>query len=292
MTATVNDVLTKAASQIGYYAPANGPTKYGIWYGIPNGQWCGMFVSWVAEDSGAHDIIPKNAYTPTGAKWYENNAQWHYGAGGIRRGDQVYFDFGLGRISHTGLVETVNSDGTFYTIEGNTSGYYGGVHVGSGLCARKQRGNRYVVGYGRPAYADAPQDTRPRNLDGSLTLVIDGSRGPLTISRWQSVLGTPQDGFMSSPVSTVVRADQSMLNSVVSGANIRALTGRIALVCDGMEGRKTVLVRQLWLKNVLSIMTQQTIIGHMLADDGSFGPESIKCFQWALNRASARSGRY
>jgi len=292
VTATVNDVIGVAAGEIGYYAPLGTPTKYGEWYGIPTGAWCGMFVSWVAEFSGAHDIIPKNAYTPLGAKWYQSAGEWHDGISGIRRGDQVYYNFGLARISHTGLVESVNDDGTINTIEGNTSGNFGGVEVGSGLCTRKTRTGRYVVGYGRPAYAATPQDTRPRNADGSLALAIDGARGPLTIGRWQAVLGTPQDGYISKPVSMVVKADQAMLNRSVSHPQIRDLTGATSLSTDGIEGRKTVLVRQFWLRNRISIANQYAIIGHMLAFDGIFGPESTKCFQWALNQATRGSGRY
>ena len=55
------DIVNIAKSQIGYQEGAsegqydgtlvaNGDnyTEYGRWYGIPNGQWCAMFVSWCA----------------------------------------------------------------------------------------------------------------------------------------------------------------------------------------------------------------------------------------------------
>jgi hypothetical protein len=251
-----------------------------------------MFVSWVAMEAGADDIIPKHAWCPSGFLWYRNHGLWHTGAKGIARGDEVYYDFGVGQISHTGLVESVNNDGTFNTIEGNTSGILNGVAVNNGLCARKRRDTRFVVGYGRPNYLGSPVDNRPRNADGSITLILDGVRGPLTIERWQSVLGTPNDGVISHPVSTVVIADQTFLNRVVGKQQIKDLTGAVQLVQDGIEGRKTIIVRQFWLRNSLSIAIQGQVIGHLLAFDGIFGPESIKCFQYSLNRTTRASGQY
>lgn len=151
-----NAVIAAAASQIGYFVKPGGVTKFGSWYGLPTGQWCAMFVSWAADQAGATSIIPKHAYTPSGVAWFKAKGQWHNGLGGVRRGDIVYFDFpGLpNRVSHVGIVESVNGDGSVNTIEGNTSGP-GGDQRNGGACIRKTR-KASIVGYGRPAYSDAP----------------------------------------------------------------------------------------------------------------------------------------
>lgn len=152
---TANEVIAKAASQVGYYARPGTPTKYGIWYGLSASAWCAMFVSWVADQVGALGIIPKHAYTPSGANWFKARGQWHNGIAGIRRGDIVYFDFpdNLRRIQHVAFVESVNADGSVNTIEGNTSGT--GSQSNGGALMRKRR-KSYIVGYGRPAYSQVP----------------------------------------------------------------------------------------------------------------------------------------
>lgn len=61
---------------------------------------------------------------------------------------------------------------------------------------------------------------------GPEPLVVDGAMGPKTISRWQQIMGTTVDGYISHPVSELVEAVQRHLNSaigadlVVDGAGI------------------------------------------------------------------------
>ncbi len=124
-------------------------------------------------------------------------------------------------------------------------------------------------------------------------LAIDGSRGPATIKRWQAVMGTTQDGKISPypPGSSLIKADQAFLNSVVKAADIRNLTGASRLSVDGDEGTKTIKVRQFWLYNTVG----PKLLGRKarVADfDGSFGPQSVKLLQYALNQAKTGSGRY
>lgn len=136
-------------------------------------------------------------------------------------------------------------------------------------------------------------DTRPRNADGSLTLAIDGSRGPAHISRWQEVMGTAIDGRITPPPvgSNLIRADQRFLNSVVDSGHIRNLTGRGSLDVDGSDGPKTVRVRQFWLYNRLA----PQVLGRPARTsdfDGSSGPQTNRLHQTALNAATSGSGRY
>lgn len=162
MAPTRDQVIATAASQIGAYYP--GQSKYGVWYGaqvnnVPayaSAPFCAMGLSWVfAQHQGGLDIFPMHAYTPSGAAWFKARGQWHNGVAGIRRGDIAFFDFGLGRISHVDIVESVNSDGSFNGIDFNTSGTVGGDQRNGRLVARKRR-KGYVVGYGRPNYSGTP----------------------------------------------------------------------------------------------------------------------------------------
>lgn len=157
MTATTTQVLAIAAKEIGnYYPRPNGKSKYGLWYekekkvkGFSTAPWCGMFVSWVADQANATDIIPVFAYTPSGAEWFKKRKQW-YTKG--KPGDIVFFKFSGNRIHHVGIVEKVNANGSYTVIEGNTSGTAGGNQRNGGVVARKVRKSG-IVGFGRPKYS-------------------------------------------------------------------------------------------------------------------------------------------
>lgn len=304
MGASIDQIINRAASQIGGYFPGNSP--YGVWYGdrhgevYDNAQFCAMGLSWVFAHEGGLDIFPEHAYTPSGANWFKSKGQWSNGLSGVRRGDIVFFDFpgAPNRISHVGIVESVNGDGSVNTIEFNTSGTAAGDQRNGRVVARKRR-KSYIVGYGRPAYSAQgnPIDNRPRNADGSLQLVIDGVRGPATIGRWQEVMGSPIDFKISKPVSTLIQFDQGFLNRVVPGEHIANLDPvkrrrRTSLAVDGDEGAHTIAVRQFWLRNTIGAQHQINLIGHLLDFDGILGPETNKVHQFALNQARAYSGTY
>lgn len=184
--ATAEDVLRVARSQIGYKSSST-HSKYNIWYGM-DGYWCAIFNSWCANQAGAADIIPRHAYTPSAAAWFKARGQWHNGASGLRPGDVVYFNLGLGRISHVGFFEGWKN-GLVVTIDGNT-GSNGG--RSGGCVLRRARATRYVVGYGRPAY-NGVSATSP----SSGRLVVDGYWGSATTRALQALYSTTIDGIVS-----------------------------------------------------------------------------------------------
>lgn len=132
---------------------------------------------------------------------------------------------------------------------------------------------------------------KPKDDEPAL-LKIDGSRGPASIERWQWSLGTVQDRQVSRPRSVVVEADQHFLNKKVSAQQIKKLTGATRLNEDGIEGPKTVRVRQWYLFN----MYPKSFEGYFgraprQSDyDGSNGPMSVKMHQHALNAAKKGKG--
>lgn len=56
----------------------------------------------------------------------------------------------------------------------------------------------------------------PMPQPGSEDLKVDGQLGPKTISRWQQIMGTPVDGYITPGNSMLVRAVQQRLNDTVN----------------------------------------------------------------------------
>ena len=139
----IERLIATAESQLGYRETSDGLTKYGIWYGIPDGAWCAMFVTWCAHNSGiSTSVIPFYCGCTAGMKWFVDRNQFGYKENYIpKRGDIIFFlSDGAG---HTGIVTGVSGN-TVYTIEGNTSN----------MCARRQYPLDYstITGYGIPNY--------------------------------------------------------------------------------------------------------------------------------------------
>lgn len=157
--ATYRDVLSKAASQIGYTeSPAgSNKTKFGLAYGMNSQPWCAMFVWWCFKQAGASKLYyggGKTAYTPTLAQYYKNKGQWHSTP---KAGDMVFFHNGT-RICHVGFVEKVIDSDTIQTIEGNTGI---GNDANGGAVMRRRRSIKgthswHVAGFARPAYTVIP----------------------------------------------------------------------------------------------------------------------------------------
>lgn len=115
-----NDIIGVALTQVGYTEGANNYTKYGVWYGQPNSPWCGMFVSWCANQAG----IPTSVLKRTGiANPSSFGLSYKDGANYTPQKGDLFFKKSF---SHVGLVYYTEG-AYFYTLEGNTStsGYDG-----------------------------------------------------------------------------------------------------------------------------------------------------------------------
>ena len=107
------DIIGVALTQVGYREGSNNYTKYGVWFGRPNSAWCGMFVSWCANQAGIPtSVLKRNGIASPhnfGIPYYSSSSHWP------QSGDLFFKkDF-----SHVGLVYYTSGD-YFYTIEGNT----------------------------------------------------------------------------------------------------------------------------------------------------------------------------
>ena len=115
-----DDIIGVALTQVGYSEGSNNYTKYGVWYGQPNSPWCGMFVSWCANQAG----IPTSILKRTGiASPSSFGLSYQSGNNYTPQKGDLFFKKGF---SHVGLVYYTEGD-YFYTVEGNTSttGYEG-----------------------------------------------------------------------------------------------------------------------------------------------------------------------
>jgi hypothetical protein len=109
-----DDIIGVALTQVGYTEGSNNYTKYGVWYGLSNSPWCGMFVSWCANEAG----IPSSVLKRTGLA-NPKNFGLSYQSGNEytpQKGDLFFKK----NFSHVGLVYYTEGD-YFYTLEGNTS---------------------------------------------------------------------------------------------------------------------------------------------------------------------------
>ncbi|MEU1406376.1 peptidoglycan-binding protein [Streptomyces sp. NPDC005728] len=247
--------------------PGSNHNKVTSWYGL-DGAWCDMTVSYAAAHSDNLSAVGgKYAYTVAHARAFRSRGRWHYGIGGIRAGDIVFFDWSgsrsIGAIDHVGVVEAVHSNGTVTTIEGNTSD----------LCRRRLRNSSMIVGYGRPGYGDA--DPLPPT-DGLLRL---GSQGPVVRSLQQNlntVMGSKLvvDGDFRKATDTAVRAFQKRYGLTVDGAYGPASAAMMKSALQG--GTKP------------QPPAPRPPSAGKPAVDGTFGPATCAAMQRALNQHGAK----
>lgn len=117
------DLIGVALTQVGYREGSNNYTKYGVWYGASNTAWCGMFVSWCANQAGIPtSVLKKNGFASASGFGIPS----YYASEKTPRAGDLFFKTDG---SHTGIVYYVEGD-FFYTVEGNTDEYsYDGVGV-------------------------------------------------------------------------------------------------------------------------------------------------------------------
>lgn len=132
------DVVAIAKSQLGYtestrnYAvweddSIHGYTRYGAWYGVPYGDWCGMFASFCLRYAGVYDIPINYGVRP----WIEELSALglYYRAWETKPqvGSLIFYDWeGDGLSDHVGIVAEVHeadeySGASITAIEGNAS---------------------------------------------------------------------------------------------------------------------------------------------------------------------------
>ena len=183
-----NKVIALAESEVGYHEKASNRqlddktansgsgnwTKYardldalGDFYNGPkNGYaYCDIFYDWLLYKCFGKEAAMKLLCQPRysagagcyySAQYYKQYGQF-YGPNTVPQpGDQIFFTYKAGEVSHTGLVVSV-SGSTVNTIEGNTSDgvYRRSYQIGSGS----------IYGYGRPKWDDGGGSQQATHTD-------------------------------------------------------------------------------------------------------------------------------
>jgi peptidoglycan hydrolase-like protein with peptidoglycan-binding domain len=296
-------ILRRARKQLGTHEEPFGSniTPYSKWYGLI-GPWCAMFVSWCFFHEGLP--LPATthkgfAYTPSGAAWFKSHGRWTKKP---QKGAVIFFDFpgdGVDRISHVGIVEKVNADGSVTCLEGNTNDAAGRT---GGMVMRHIR-RIGIVGYGLPKYPRA-------DLVAAEAVKADlrqGDIGP-QVAQWQRELnevllaGLEVDGefgLLTRQATVKFQRQQSLEDDGVVTAPTRKTMAKALAARSGSE--KTVVHiprfpgRSLELgdtgKDVRRWQNQMSKLGFAIEVDGEFGPQSASvCRKFQKDRGLPVSG--
>ena len=228
---TASKILEVAKKEIGTKATAVKKCKYNTWYygSAVSGScydWCAAFVCWVFNQAGAMDMIPtKSAGCGVLAAGFNNKGKFY--KSGFKAGDIVFFHWsnakstavpGAYTLDHVGIIEKVNSDGTYTTIEGNTG------NSAYGEVMRRTRSASVISGVARPDY---------KSETTSIKTNSSGSSSIKSVQTWLNSTyktGLTVDGVYGSLTKkALVKALQTELNKQYGSK----------LVVDGIYGEKT-----------------------------------------------------
>ena len=155
--ATAKQIIDKALSYLGTYDGGSNNVIFNThYYGkAVSGSaypWCCAFLWDIFRMCGASDIFnggEPTAYCPTVLNWGKNNGLTVNKANG-RCGDIVLFDWdGDGVADHIGLIISKNADGSYTTVEGNTSD---SSYSNGGWVLKRVRYQWQIIGIIRPKY--------------------------------------------------------------------------------------------------------------------------------------------
>lgn len=247
-------VIDLALHEVGYHETGNNYTKYaadldaipGFYNGAKNGYaWCDVFVDWCFVKSygvvGAKELLcqPDNScgagcyysadYFRKKGRFHEKNPQ---------PGDQIFFSYREGEVSHTGIVVEVTGY-SVVTVEGNTSD----------MVAKRSYplSDARIYGYGRPDWG-AEDDAS----DGQGVIVVDPAEDTNVPTKPVTVSGLPM--LRQGMKGEVVRAAQFLLNGrgascgrygadgdfgPATNAAVLAFQRRTGLEADGIIGPAT-----------------------------------------------------
>ena len=204
-------VLGYARSKLGYTESPAGSNRnmFSTYWGHPAEPWCADFICWALAMGGSLDV-PMSAYTPT---LYQNYANTGRAGRTPRIGAVVFFQWpGDAVIGHVGVVESVRSDGSIVTIEGNTSGAQGG---NGGEVWRQVRAS-YIAGYGYPRYGATPAPTPVTHVTRMLFLRNPYMQGA-DVMAVQRKVGAIADGWYGPATVSKVRTWQGNHRLVIDG---------------------------------------------------------------------------
>lgn len=295
-----NKVIALAESEVGYHEKASNAqlddktansgsgnwTKYardldalGNFYnGKKNGYaWCDMFYDWLLVKCFGAEAAKKLLCQPDksagagcyySALYYKQKGQFY--TSNPQPGDQIFFTYKAGEVSHTGLVVSV-SGSTVNTIEGNTS---------DGVYRRSYSiGSSSIYGYGRPNWnmdggttTTTPPATATKTIDELAQEVIDGKWGNGDARK--SALTAA--GYDAHAVQTRVNEmmDSKTTTPTTTTPALKAYTITLQQLAKGSEGKAVERVQTLLIARGYSC--GGNVVNGVEKPDGDFGTTTDK----------------
>lgn len=228
--ATAKKLINKAISQIGVKeSPANSNNvKYNTaYYGREvKGSaypWCCAFIWWLFQKCDASKLFC-NGQKIALCQSVKNIMKSQI-VKNPKPGDLVLFQFDSdASADHIGILEKVNSDGTYTTIEGNTAV---GNDANGGCVMRRTRKKSQIMCFIRPDYDDAKEKKTEKTTSKKPT-IKRGSKGA-DVETWQKFL--KKEGYLKSKVDGDFGKDTE--------AGTKKFQKKKKLVVDGIVGAKT-----------------------------------------------------
>lgn len=243
----IKKILEIAYSEIGYLEKANNNnlddktsnsgsnnyTKYArdmdninVYNGKKQGYpWCNVFIDWcfvkaVGIDRSRELLIGFSAGCTQDYNWFRAKNQI---VNTPQIGDLIFF----ADLSHIGIIENI-SEGTIYTIEGNTSNK-AELIINGGTVAKKSYliNSKSIYGYARPKYdssSDINSNENSTNNQIVYSLIKKGSKGNLVriaqeklITKGYRLPKFGADGIFGEEVENAVRQLQQDAKIAVDG---------------------------------------------------------------------------
>jgi peptidoglycan hydrolase-like protein with peptidoglycan-binding domain len=287
MAVTAEKIIEIAKNEIGTKATNVKKCKYNTWYygtevSGSGYDWCAVFVCWLFNKAGAMSMLPtKTASCGTLASSFNTKGKFY--KSGFKAGDIVFFHWsntmssavsGAYTLDHVGIIEKVNSDGTYTTIEGNTGS------TSNGEVMRRTRSAGVISGVARPDYTKSTSTTTSTSTTNSTTTSSSSSKIK-TVQTWlnknYSTKLTVDGIYGTQTKKAIVKALQTYLNKTYSAK----------LTVDGIMGAKTKAaihnVKQGASGNYVYILQSALICNsYDINFDGKFGAKTlsaVKSFQ-------------
>jgi peptidoglycan hydrolase-like protein with peptidoglycan-binding domain len=253
---TAAGMIAEAKKHVGLGEKPNNTNYMTKWYGASGTPWCVIAVTYVAHhsDNAAAIFNRKFASCRVMIDAFKKHGRWHDGLSGIAPGDVVFFQLDSdAAVDHVGIVRSV-SGSSVGTYEGNTSNEFRDRSY-----ATSNRGNKRIVGYGRPAYGGGGGEGNlggggGRGELGGGTLSVDGAFGPKTKAALQASLNA--------------HGASLTVDGVFGSQTKRALQRYLGVSADGAVGP-------------ITVKALQRKVGATV--DGDWGPNTTKALQRALN---------
>lgn len=252
----VTKVLDLAESEIGYHEQGTNWTKYaeemdsyaGFYNGPKqNAPWCDLWVDWLfvkcfGVDTGREMLCQPFNSAGAGclysAQYYKQAGRWFATP---QPGDQIFFSYSAGEISHTGIVQKV-AGGVVYTIEGNTSDQV------ANKCYSVS--SSFIVGYGRPRWELAANlkesgsptpDPEPQKPSCTLSLpILSKGSANVNVERVQTLLIARGYNCGGRFVNGIERPDGDF--GPTTEKAVMAVQKAAGIVADGIVGADTYMV--------------------------------------------------